>query len=469
MSRKIIGLLLIFVARIGAAHDLIFSSPVDPGDINQSCRRFGTGIYDQDGDWVRHAGRDYCAAQGAPVYAAGAGVVMFAASGNNHGFGSTIILKHALDQGSSSGNSIYTLYAHLSAIAVKEDQWVTAGQPIGSVGHTGSGSNGIDHLHFEVKIANLLEAPDPDNLSSGAEYGYTASPPDQMGYVNPELFLYNDNWRRIHVHEVEAVPRSGRSYVEGRFSNAGEVTADASLLDGVVWTQSRIDFNIFQNGLALETFDYPRSILLSPGDDSRFEAFSYPFQDVEPRHWYAGPAATAWARGVVVGESGLLVPARNASFSEFFKMLVEASPGLQPVACNEGERPVSAFSLAEFPAFSAGNPWYCGYYKALVQAGWITEFISVAGQRGRPAQSIQREEVAFFLARALPPGEGREEVDFSDVEEEHQFYDEIRECAARGIFQGYQDGSFGSGLNIIRAEIVKVLEQTFYPRERHGN
>jgi hypothetical protein len=418
---------------------------------------------------VRHTGRDYCAALGRPVHAVGAGVVMFAQGGDNHGFGSTIILKHPLDRGTSSGNSIYTMYAHLSAIAVRQDEWVTAGQVIGAVGQTGSGSNGINHLHFEVKTASLLEAPDPNDLSTIAEYGYTASPPDQMGYVNPELFLFNSDWRRVHVHDAEGAPRSGRLYFEGRFGNAGNVTAGSVALSGVVWTQTRIDFDIFQGGLTLNTFNAPRSILLVPGDGSRFDGISFPFQDVESKHWYAIPATKSWARGVVIGESGLLVPLRNASFPELFKMLVEASPGLQPVPCNEGERPVAAFSVAEFPAFTGGNPWYCSYYKSLVQAGWLNEFLSISGQRGRPGQNIQRQEVAFFLARALPPGEGRIQLVFSDVGISHPFYDEIQACAAQGIFQGYKDGSFGPGREIIRAEIVKVLEQAFYPRVRGGN
>ncbi len=63
-------------------------------------------------------------------------------SARGHDFyGNVIIIRHA--------NELYTLYAHLSNIFVKEGDKVSAGDMIGEVGDTG-GATG-SHLHFEVR------------------------------------------------------------------------------------------------------------------------------------------------------------------------------------------------------------------------------------------------------------------------------------------------------------------------------
>ena len=86
-----------------------------------------------------HPGIDIAAGEGAPVYAADAGVVT--AMGNDEsGYGNVIQLNH--------GNGYFTNYAHLSVIGVSMCQSVHAGQWIGAAGNTGN-SRGV-HLHFEV-------------------------------------------------------------------------------------------------------------------------------------------------------------------------------------------------------------------------------------------------------------------------------------------------------------------------------
>ena len=91
--------------------------------------------------WSGHLGIDISAGQGAPVYAADAGVVTMAQGGDNYGYGNVIQIDH--------GNGYSTVYAHLSVIGVGVCDSVYSGQWIGSAGSTGNSTGA--HLHFEVR------------------------------------------------------------------------------------------------------------------------------------------------------------------------------------------------------------------------------------------------------------------------------------------------------------------------------
>jgi murein DD-endopeptidase MepM/ murein hydrolase activator NlpD len=87
-----------------------------------------------------HKGADYRADRGTPVYAAGAGVVVF--TGRQRGYGKVIYLDH--------GGGLVTRYAHLRAIGVELGDTIAADALIGEVGSTGRTTG--PHLHFEVRI-----------------------------------------------------------------------------------------------------------------------------------------------------------------------------------------------------------------------------------------------------------------------------------------------------------------------------
>lgn len=85
-----------------------------------------------------HAGIDFGAAYGAPIYAVSDGLVSFA--GRHGGHGNYVRLDH--------GGGIGTGYGHMSRIAVRSGTRVRAGQVIGYVGSTGLSTG--PHLHFEA-------------------------------------------------------------------------------------------------------------------------------------------------------------------------------------------------------------------------------------------------------------------------------------------------------------------------------
>jgi murein DD-endopeptidase MepM/ murein hydrolase activator NlpD len=86
-----------------------------------------------------HPGIDIATQLGDPIYAADAGVVVFA-GWNSQGYGNLVVLDH--------GNGWETLYAHLSQINVDCGQAVEQGSVIGLAGSTGNSTG--PHLHFEI-------------------------------------------------------------------------------------------------------------------------------------------------------------------------------------------------------------------------------------------------------------------------------------------------------------------------------
>jgi murein DD-endopeptidase MepM/ murein hydrolase activator NlpD len=88
---------------------------------------------------TNHRGIDVDGETGDPVYAADAGVIVYA-GWNDYGYGYMIMIDH--------GTGWQTLYAHLSAIYVVCGQSVDMGAVIGAIGSTGRSSG--SHLHFEL-------------------------------------------------------------------------------------------------------------------------------------------------------------------------------------------------------------------------------------------------------------------------------------------------------------------------------
>jgi murein DD-endopeptidase MepM/ murein hydrolase activator NlpD len=166
------------------------SPQIRPGDAVASS---GGGFAASRSGGRTHGALDLNSTEGASVFAVHGGIAALSADAWGP-FGSTIILDH--------GDGTYSLYAHLSARAVHENDSVSAGEQIGSVGYTGNAAalqaKGLPpHLHFAVIQATKsgLAGPggplrrmrtlDDSWESLGAEF---------TGPVNPEGYMPSSCW-----------------------------------------------------------------------------------------------------------------------------------------------------------------------------------------------------------------------------------------------------------------------------------
>ena len=91
-----------------------------------------------------HAGTDFAAPGGTPIYAAASGYVQVA-GWSSGGYGNYVIIYHGK---MSDGNQYSTLYGHMRSVATSAGKYVQQGEVIGYVGSTGNSTG--NHLHLEV-------------------------------------------------------------------------------------------------------------------------------------------------------------------------------------------------------------------------------------------------------------------------------------------------------------------------------
>ena len=121
--------------------------PVSNKDLKKTASGYGTRIDPIYNTPKFHAGMDFSANIGTPVYATGDGKVIKA--GWETGYGNLIQVDH--------GFGYVTWYARLSKYKVRPGQKVVRGEVIGEVGNTGKSTG--PHLHYEVHVKGKVQNP----------------------------------------------------------------------------------------------------------------------------------------------------------------------------------------------------------------------------------------------------------------------------------------------------------------------
>ena len=121
--------------------------PVSNQDLNRIASGFGYRIDPIYKTPKMHAGMDFSAPQGTPIYATAHGSIK-STGYSDIGYGNHVIINH--------GYGYETLYGHMIRIKVRRGQKVKRGEILGYVGSTGKSTG--PHCHYEVhKNGNKLD------------------------------------------------------------------------------------------------------------------------------------------------------------------------------------------------------------------------------------------------------------------------------------------------------------------------
>lgn len=122
-----------------------------------------------------HAGLDFTAPQGTPIYATANGVAKIAGNTGN-GYGNHVVISH--------GYGYETLYGHMFKVKVRVGERVNRGEVIGYVGSTGKSTG--PHCHYEVHKNNQR--------------------------IDPVYFFYNDLTPEQFNHIIKLAAASNQSF-----------------------------------------------------------------------------------------------------------------------------------------------------------------------------------------------------------------------------------------------------------------
>jgi murein DD-endopeptidase MepM/ murein hydrolase activator NlpD len=149
-----------------------------------------------------HTGVDIDAELGASILATGPGTVISAdwglftdAPGNEKDpYGKAVVIRHDFGY---KGQTLYTIYAHMSEILATKGEHVETGAVIGLVGDTGATTG--PHLHFEVRLGenNFFKTYNPELWTA---------PPQGWGVLVGKLTGEDGDTLNQHIVEVRPYP-----------------------------------------------------------------------------------------------------------------------------------------------------------------------------------------------------------------------------------------------------------------------
>jgi murein DD-endopeptidase MepM/ murein hydrolase activator NlpD len=138
--------------------------PVSNKDLNRIASGFGHRIDPIYKTVKMHAGLDFAAPQGTPIYATADGVIKTAGNTGN-GYGNHVVINH--------GYGYETLYGHMVRVKASSGQAIKRGEVIGWVGSTGKSTG--PHCHYEVHKYNQKIDP--------VYFFYNDLTPDQFDHL----------------------------------------------------------------------------------------------------------------------------------------------------------------------------------------------------------------------------------------------------------------------------------------------
>jgi len=244
---------------VSAYDHFYFARPIAADNVNWPLAdyRYGAVFFAPN---IVHTGVDVDADEGTPILAAGSGTVVSAdwglyteAPGNQSDpYGQAVVLRHDFGY---EGQTLYTVYAHMSKIITVVGQHVETGDVLGLVGATGATTG--PHLHFEVRLgANTFYSTYNPEL--------WMAPPQGWGVLVGRLT--DEDGKLLHLFPVEVRPmpsevplRTVKTYAEGA-ANSDPYYQENLVLSDLPAGLYKIAFQYQDKNLQFWTDIYPGQV-----------------------------------------------------------------------------------------------------------------------------------------------------------------------------------------------------------------
>ena len=374
------------------------------------------------------------------------------------------------------------VYMHLSRIDVSEGDAVDPDTVLGLSGNQGTGSA---HLHIEwlrdesenpseVSFSNTGTQLEWENdIVGGTLIGAT------QAISIPTLTYDLQSLNLIHAEPIGPIDTGDIKITGVGFGNSVgtiEITLYNPTESAAVftseelstpinptisnddWEDMEIRLNIFEAPLTHDKFVMPIRILIQDETSQVVASIYYPFQDVHHNVWYAEYVTKIWKRGVISGQadSDYFKPDSDCNRAEFIKIAV----------LSYGQRSTSTED-PPYPDVKVDD-WFYPYVKIAWNLGWLE--YNEDNTNFRPGDPINRAESAKVVSIAANFQDVIESSVFVDVELTDWFAQYVMRLALydRGIVVGFNENGqrlFKPGNNIIRSEVVKIVEKTFHSED----
>ena len=445
------------------------------------------GTYRMDGreNTGSHLAVDLKTPLGTPVRSIANGRVIkvdYAASGYGH----HICIAHGKVPVDDSGNTerLISCYAHLSETSVSEGQKVTKGTQIGKVGNSGM-TTGY-HLHFQVETEDAPFHPYwPYDMSDVTASGYSAYS-DGINYgigkakavkytVNPFTFIAaNTNYKDIPAvvttpqtddTDTVVVEDDTTTPVAYKPANTPSDTSETAYTGDPSGTEQTPSQTV------TDSTSYHGSAPSSTYDSDTAIAFE------EKRTFI--PSSPVYLKVYLNDEN--LIASNGIELSSTLRNLASVQPTyLTANDFNNGiaEIKVNTGSNATFKVIATGDfgeirskSLRAQVFTDVAYSDLYGEAISYLKENNiingypdgsfKPQGTLNRAEAVKILLNGNNISVGKNQNQFSDVEEEQWYTDYVTTAAKRGIVSGYSDtGEFKPARTISRAEFLKVAIKT---------
>jgi len=172
------------------------------------------------------------------------------------------------------------------------------------------------------------------------------------------------------------------------------------------------------------------------------------FSDVPAGHTFYPYVQCLACRGILGGYAdGTFRPGNDVTRGQLAKIVSNAAGFNEPVT---GQT---------FSDVAPDSTFYV-YIERMARRGMIGGY-----QDGtfRPGNNATRGQIAKIASNAAGFNEPVSGQTFSDVAQGSTFYEYVERMAARGIINGYQDGTFRPNNNATRGQTAKIMSNAFFP------